>query len=89
MTKQGWISTVTSDVLHFAPKTFTWDDPKKIAKELKRSATRSKITKRSKYASAMSMLCYYINRAGSSLPKKQKKILEQAKVELRELYDRN
>lgn len=89
MAPKGWIASVQSDVLHFAPKTFTWQSSKRIAKELSRSAEASKITKRSKYASAMSMLCYYINRSGKNLDPKQKRILEDAKWELKKIYGRN
>lgn len=65
---------------------FTWDDPKKIAKSLRDSAENSIRRKGTPFQSAMSMLNFYINRAGKNLPLKRKKILESAKEELRKLY---
>jgi hypothetical protein len=65
---------------------FTWKDPKKIAYSLKQSALESKQRKGTPLQSAMSMLNFYINRAGENLDKDQKAILEQAKVELRKLF---
>jgi hypothetical protein len=56
---------------------------------LKRSAERSKRRKGTAYQSTMSMLNFYINRAGKNLPKRQKQILEKAKDELRDLFGRN
>jgi hypothetical protein len=56
---------------------------------LKRSAERSKRRKGTAYQSAMSMLNFYVNRAGKNLPKKQKQILERAKAELREAFGRS
>jgi Protein of unknown function (DUF3175) len=67
---------------------FESDDPKRIAGSLKRSAARSDRRKSEPYRSAMSMLTFYINRAGKNLQEKRKKILEQAKDELRELFGR-
>jgi len=68
---------------------FTWHDPKKIARSLRDSAERSTRRKSTPYRAAMSMLVFYINRAGKGLEKNQKVILEQAKLELRKLYKRN
>ncbi|NOQ78313.1 MAG: DUF3175 domain-containing protein [Gammaproteobacteria bacterium] len=65
---------------------FTWNNPKKIAQSLKRSADSSKRRKAEPFRSAMSMLVFYINRAGKNLNKEQKQILEKAKNELRQLY---
>jgi len=65
---------------------FTLKDPKKIALSLKESAERSKRRKAAPFRSAMSMLNFYINRAGKNLPKSQKKILEKAKIELRGVF---
>lgn len=62
---------------------FTWDDPKRIARSLKESAENSLRRKAPPFQSAMSMLNFYINRAGKNLNPERKKILEQAKVELR------
>ena len=78
--------TQTSNALDLDKGVFTWDDPRRIARSLKRSAERSKRRKSSSYRSAMSMLTFYINRAGKNLPKKQLKNLEAAKDELRTLY---
>ncbi len=77
-----------SDALDLEEGIFTWKDPKKIAASLKQSAEASKRRKASPYRSAMSMLTYYINRAGKYLDEEQRDVLEQAKEELRHLYDR-
>jgi hypothetical protein len=68
---------------------FSWSDPKRIAASLKRSAEASKRRKGTPLQSAMSMLNFYINRAGHTLPAKQKRILEQAKDELHKLFDKS
>jgi len=68
---------------------FTWNNPKKIARSLKRSALESDRRKAPPFQSAMSMLNFYINRAGSNLGEKQKQILNQAKIELRALFKCN
>jgi len=83
-----WSARVTqqSDALDLEESVFTWKDPKKIARSLQRSAEESTRRKSSPYRSAMSMLTFYINRAGKHLDKDQKRVLEQAKVELRRLY---
>ena len=65
---------------------FTWKNPKTIALSLKRSADKSTNRKADPFRSAMSMLVFYINRAGKNLETKQKRILESAKDELRNLY---
>lgn len=85
-----WSQKVTekSDALDLEEGVFTWDDPREIAASLKRSADRSVRRKSSPYASAMSMLSFYINRAGKQLPSRQRKTLEKAKEELRRLYGR-
>lgn len=80
--------TEKSDALDLAGGVFTQKDPKKIARSLKRSAERSKRRKAEPYRSAMSMLTFYINRAGKDLPAVQKKRLEQAKDELRKAFGR-
>jgi hypothetical protein len=64
----------------------TLTDPKKIAASLKRSAEHSHRRKADPYRSALSMLTFYINRAGKNLPAKQKKTLQEAKGELRRLF---
>ncbi|HUW24786.1 MAG TPA: DUF3175 domain-containing protein [Patescibacteria group bacterium] len=83
-----WSARVTkeSNALDTEEGVFTWKDPKKIALSLKRSAESSTRRKGTPFQSAMSMLNFYINRAGKSLEPEQKKILEQAKIELRRLY---
>jgi hypothetical protein len=88
MVKKNWSGEVTktSFALDLEEGVFTWDDPKKIAASLKVSAENSLRRKAGPFASAMSMLNFYINRAGKNLPLGRKKILEQAKVELRKLY---
>ena len=89
--KEKWSAEVTehSDALDLEPNIFESDDPKEIARSLKRSAEKSERRKSEPYRSAMSMLTFYINRAGKNLPEKQKKVLEKAKVELRELFGRD
>ncbi len=83
-----WSQDVTrkSNALDLEPGVFTWDDPRRIARSLQRSAETSARRKSSPYHSAMSMLTFYINRAGNKLPPDQRKVLEQAKAELRSLY---
>jgi hypothetical protein len=78
--------TKTSDALDLKSKIFKSHDPKKVAKSLKRSSDTSKRKKGTPLQSAMSMLNFYMNRAGKNLPAKDKKILNEAKDELRELY---
>jgi hypothetical protein len=65
---------------------FTWQNPMKIAQSLKRSADASTRRKSPPFRSAMAMLVFYINRAGKNLDENQRRILEQAKAELRALY---
>lgn len=86
--KKYWSAEVTrnSNALDLESGVFTWKNPKKIALSLKNSAELSKRRKASPYQSAMSMLNFYINRAGKSLPVSQKKILENAKKELKKLF---
>jgi hypothetical protein len=80
--------TEHSDALDLAPDVFTLDDPGKIAPSLKRSAERSRRRKSGPYRSAMSMLTFYINRAGAKLPARRRRILERAKDELRKAFGR-
>jgi len=83
-----WSQNVTehSSALDLERDIFTQDDPKKIASSLKRSAEHSHRRKSEPFRSAMSMLTFYINRAGRGLDQKQKQVLEKAKDELRALY---
>ncbi|HYL49846.1 MAG TPA: DUF3175 domain-containing protein [Stellaceae bacterium] len=80
--------TQTSSALDLNHAVFTWRDPKRIARSLSRSAEESTRRKAGPYQSAMSMLNFYINRAGRNLPAAQKKVLQRAKLELRKLYGR-
>ena len=80
--------TKTSFALMLEPGIFTWKSPKRIAKSLKQSADESKNRKGTAFQSAMSMLNFYMNRAGRNLSGERKKILNQAKIELRKLYGR-
>jgi len=83
-----WSDYVTkySNALDLEEGVFTWEDPKKIAKSLKMSAELSMRRKAKPFQSAMSMLNFYINRAGKNLKSGQQKILECAKIELRRLF---
>ncbi|QPH40375.1 DUF3175 domain-containing protein [Pedobacter endophyticus] len=89
-TSKKWSGEVTehSDALDLKEHIFESKDPKKIARSLKKSAEDSDRRKSSPYRSAMSMLTFYINRAGKNLPDSQKKVLEDAKDELRKVFDR-
>lgn len=78
----------TSDALDLEQGVFRQSDPKKIARSLKASAERSDRRKSDPYRSAMSMLTFYVNRAGHSLPQEQLGHLEAAKKELRVLFGR-
>lgn len=80
--------TQTSDSLDLETGVFTLEDPREIALSLKRSAEQSTRRKSEPFRSAMSMLTFYINRAGRHLPAEQRERLEQAKEELRILYGR-
>jgi hypothetical protein len=83
-----WSGRVTreSHALALKKGIFAQSSPRKIAASLKRSAEHSKARKSSPYRSAMSMLVFYINRAGGNLSARRRKILENAKVELRKLF---
>jgi hypothetical protein len=85
-----WSGRVTreSDALDLEEGVFTWKDPRRIALSLKRSAEASRRRKSPPFRSAMSMLVFYINRAGSNLDPQQRTVLEAAKIELRKLYGR-
>lgn len=85
-----WSGEVTrnSDALDLENKVFAKSDPRQIALSMKRSAERSHRRKAGPYQSAMSMLNFYINRAGSKLPQKQRDVLQRAKGELRKVFHR-
>ena len=87
---ERWSAAVMrkSDALDIESGAFKFDDPKKIARSLKRSADSSMRRKAGPYQSAMSMLNFYINRAGKNLPARRRNILERAKAELKRLYGR-
>jgi hypothetical protein len=85
-----WSQRVTqeSDALDLKRGVFTLHDPKRIAASLKRSAERSSRRKTGAYRSALSMLTFYVNRAGKTLPKIQRERLQRAKVELKRQFGR-
>jgi hypothetical protein len=80
--------TRESDALDLKQGVFKLHDPKKIAASLKRSAEHSSRRKANPYRSALSMLTFYINRAGKTLPGTQRTRLERAKAELKHLFHR-
>jgi hypothetical protein len=86
-----WSQRVTreSDALDLKHGVFKQSDPKKIAASLKRSAERSSRRKTGAYRSALSMLTFYINRAGKTLPKTQRDRLQRAKAELKHQFGRD
>lgn len=88
--QRRWSQKVTerSDALDLEKSVFKSTDPHRIALSLKRSAERSTRRKSAPYRSAMSMLVFYINRAGKGLPKRQLRVLERAKTELRKVFGR-
>jgi hypothetical protein len=85
-----WSGEVTrdSDALDLENSVFKKAKPADIARSLKRSAERSSRRKASPYQSAMSMLTFYVNRAGKNLPKSRLRVLERAKGELRKAFGR-
>lgn len=88
--RRKWSKKVSreSDALDLKKSVFTSDDPRRIARSLKRSAELSKRRKSNPFRSAMSMLTFYINRAGKNLPEEKLKILDAAKHRLRRLFHR-
>jgi hypothetical protein len=90
-TKRRWSAQVTqtSNALDLDQGVFTWKDPKRIAASLRRSAQRSKRRKADPYRSALSMLTFYINRAGKNLPATQRRALQRAKDELRHQFGKD
>ncbi|MDE2001107.1 MAG: DUF3175 domain-containing protein [Patescibacteria group bacterium] len=82
-------ATRESNALDLDRGVFTWSDPKRIAWSLKRSAEKSTRRKGSPLQSAMSMLNFYINRAGKNLSRKQLAVLEHAKGELHKLFPKS
>ena len=90
-TKQKWSADVTehSDAMDLQDHIFKSDDPREIAASIKRSAEHSHRRKAEPFQSAMSMLTFYINRAGDNLGEKEREVLEQAKLELRKAFGRD
>jgi len=88
--KKYWSSRVTehSNALDLEEGVFSFKDPRRIALSLKKSSQESRRRKAGPFQSAMSMLNFYINRAGKNLSEDRKKILEQAKIELRRVFNR-
>lgn len=88
-TKKYWSGEVTkkSNALDLEPSVFTWSDPKRIAQSLKHSAEVSTRRKGAPKQSAMSMLNFYLNRAGKNLSVRQKRTLDRAKDELRKAFE--
>ena len=86
--KERWSREVTekSNALDLEKEVFAEDDPHRIALSLKRSAEHSERRKSSPYRSAMSMLSFYLNRAGRSLSQRRRERLEAAKDELRRVF---
>jgi Protein of unknown function (DUF3175) len=81
--------TDRSNALDLERRVFSGADPARVARSLKRSAERSRRRKSDPYRSAMSMLTFYINRAGRKLPKTRRRVLERAKKELRAQFQRS
>ena len=86
-----WSGRVTreSNALDLEPGVFQLSEPRAIARSLRRSAERSRRRKAEPFRSAMSMLIFYINRAGKNLSKDRRRRLERAKDELRALYGKS
>ena len=86
--RKRWSQRVTekSNALDLEQGVFSRNDPRSIARSLKRSADRSQRRKSEPFRSAMSMLTFYLNRAGKKLSRTRRKRLEAAKEELRDLY---
>ncbi|MGH6875399.1 MAG: DUF3175 domain-containing protein [Aestuariivirgaceae bacterium] len=85
---KNWSADVTehSHALDLEKGVFTWKDPKRIADSLKRSADASRKRKASPFRSALSMLTFYLNRAGKNLPAERRRTLKQAQDELRRKF---
>lgn len=88
--KRNWSQDVTEhgNALDLDRDVFKGHDPREIAQSLKRSAEASGRRNATPFRSAMSMLTFYINRAGAGLDEEQRRILERAKEELRELFNK-
>jgi hypothetical protein len=88
--RRYWSGEVTqrSNALDLERGVFRGADPRRVALSLKRSAESSKRRKGTPYQSAMSMLNFYLNRAGRNVSARQRRVLERAKGELRKLFGR-
>jgi Protein of unknown function (DUF3175) len=88
--RRKWSAAVTrnSNALDLERKVFAKAKPEAIARSLKRSAERSRRRKVAPYRSAMSMLTFYINRAGKNLSQRRRALLERTKVALRKAFGR-
>ncbi len=88
---QKWSQEVTerSDALDLEPDVFKGDSPEEVAASLKRSAEASPRRKSSAFRSAMSMLTFFINRAGRNLGEPRRRTLEAAKGKLRQMFGRS
>ena len=89
-TNRFWSARVTkeSNALDLERGVFALSDPKRIAASLKRSAEQSRRRKSDPYRSALSMLTFYVNRAGKNLPAGRRRLLQRAKAELRRQFGR-
>jgi len=86
--KQKWLAAVESSALDLPRGIFLSDKPRTIARALKKAAENSGRRRSSPYVSSMSCLCFHINRSGRTLSDERRRILEQAKQELRILFKR-
>lgn len=84
-----WSAKVVSDSLRIPTGTFASGDARSIALAVKSAAEQSEHRRATPYASAMSYLCFYLNRGGRSLPKERRRTVERAKTELRSLFARD
>lgn len=84
-----WSARVVSDSLSVPAGTFSTGDPRAIALAVKTAAEQSKRRRAAPYASAMSYLCFYLNRGGRNLPRARRRAVERAKAELRVLFERD
>jgi Protein of unknown function (DUF3175) len=91
VSKNKWSAKVTreSNALSLEKGVFTWKVPKAIAQSLKDSAEASARRKTGPFRSAMSMLVFYINRAGKNLDNDQRQVLEETKQALRDLFEKS
>jgi Protein of unknown function (DUF3175) len=84
-----WSAKVVSDSLKVPVGTFASGDPRSIARAVKAAAEESPHRRSKPYASAMSYLCFYLNRGGRNLPRERRRVVEKAKDELRTLFKRD